>query len=294
MRLIHCVLVYVANGQCSLHSAARLSDLECLQTIENLEELNKHGSNALHSALQGEDQNQKLIDTVSFLLEHGLSVELVNHNGYLPAHALYRNAHLTEDKKVETLKVLKDYGPVPSSLPWAPVFGTFGVLPPPKMSTKLQAAATYFSLFPEERTVTCQQCPACAEDRTSSDTMRLAKALEMSDEKIKALETLNIEISEREKEITRRSAMFQQDTDEKQRLNEAVIRTSKTEISDLTTKLRDVTRAISEKSERINHQKEIIDELNKQVEDLNQQIRVQKGMYRVENTKRKISYGYPI
>lgn len=279
MRLIHCILVYVANGQCSLHSAARSSDLECLQTLKHLEELNEHGSNALHSALQGEDQNQKLLDTVSFLLERGLSVELVNQNGYLPAHALYRNAHLSEDKKVEILKVLKDYGPVPNSLPWAPVFGTFGVLPPPKMSAKLQAAATYFSLFPDERTVKCQQCPTCVDNRASSDTVRLEKALEMSDEKIKALETRNIEISERERELSRRNALHQQDADEKQRMSEAIIKTSKSEITELTTKLRDATRTIGEKSERINQQKESIDELIKQVDDLNQQLRVQNGMF---------------
>ena len=278
MRLIHCVLVYIVNGQCSLHPAARSSDLDCLKTVQNLEELNEHGSNALHSALQGEDQNQQLLDTVSFLLERGVSVELVNQNGYLPAHALYRNAHLSEDRKVEILKVLKDYGPIPSSLPWAPVFGTFGVLPPPKMSKKLQAAATYFSLFPDERTVICKQCPTCVDNQASSDTMRLERALEVSDEKIKALEIENLEISERENELSRQNAIQQQEFNEKQRLSEETSKSSKIEIAELTTKLREATRTISEKSERINQHKENIDELTKQVDDLNEQLRIQNGM----------------
>ena len=45
---------------------------------------------------------------------------------------------------------MRPYGPVPDGLPWINAFGYVGVMPPPKMSTRLQAAATFYSLFPVE------------------------------------------------------------------------------------------------------------------------------------------------
>ena len=74
----------------------------------------------------------------------------MNKNGFLPAHALYRNDKITEDDKLSILALMRPYGPVPNSLPWISAFGYVGVMPPPKMSPRLQAAATFYSLFPIE------------------------------------------------------------------------------------------------------------------------------------------------
>ena len=76
--------------------------------------------------------------------------QVVNKNGFLPAHALYRNDKITEDDKLSILALMRPYGPVPNGLPWISVFGYVDVMPPPKMSPRLQAAATFYSLFPIE------------------------------------------------------------------------------------------------------------------------------------------------
>ena len=50
-------------------------DLECIQKLDNFDELNEHGSNALHSALQGDNENGQMESVVKSLLEKGVSVE---------------------------------------------------------------------------------------------------------------------------------------------------------------------------------------------------------------------------
>jgi len=166
-------LFTLALSQCTLHEAARQANLECIQELDSFDELNEHGSNALHSALQGNNENGQVESVVKSLLEKGVSVEVVNKNGFLPAHALYRNDKITEDDKLSILALMRPYGPVPDALPWINAFGYVGVMPPPKMSTRLQAAATFYSLFPVE----VKEDPI-AEEKVECNTEESDKLLE--------------------------------------------------------------------------------------------------------------------
>jgi len=144
----HYLIGIVLGQQFTLHQSARNADLSCLDEISDWSVLNEHGSNALHSALQGDNENGQMAEMVAQLLDKGVSTDLVNANGFLPAHALYRNALISEEDKLTILAKMAEYGAVPASLPWLSAFG-LKAIPPPKMSLKLQAAATFYSLFPE-------------------------------------------------------------------------------------------------------------------------------------------------
>ena len=100
--------------------------------------------------------------------------KVVNKNGFLPAHALYRNDKITEDDKLSILALMRPYGPVPDALPWINAFGYVGVMPPPKMSTRLQAAATFYSLFPLE----IKEDPIAEEEEVECNTEESDKLLE--------------------------------------------------------------------------------------------------------------------
>ena len=69
------LLFTLALSQCTLHEAARQANLECIQELDSFDELNEHGSNALHSALQGNNENGQIENVVKSLLEKGVSVE---------------------------------------------------------------------------------------------------------------------------------------------------------------------------------------------------------------------------
>ena len=255
-------LIGIVLGQqqqpCTLHQAARNADLSCIGESANWSELNEHGSNALHSALQGDNGNGQMLDVVTLLLEQGVSVELVNANGFLPAHALYRNAKITEEEKLTILAKMKDYGPVPSALPWVSAFG-LPAMPPPKMSHKLQAAATFYSLFPEYSTPLSTQDHGTTLTQCDDEKEELTQ-LAANFEKVKtdAEETqarLGDEINQLKIEIGKLSEPKPEKVCDTTDLDSHIVA--------LETALKDAQNALNDKMTEIEQQAVTIDELKK-------------------------------
>lgn len=247
--------------QCTLHQAARHADLSCIGEIVNWGELNEHGSNALHSALQGDNGNGQMLNVVTILLERGVSVELVNSNGFVPAHALYRNAKITEEDKLTILAKMKDYGPVPSTLPWVSAFG-LPAMPPPKLSHKLQAAATFYSLFPEYSAPVNTPGQATGDIAQCDDEQARAELTQLASnfEKVKAdaEETqarLGAEINELTVEIGKLSKPKPEKVCDTTKLDSRIVA--------LETALKDAQNTLNDKMTEMEKQAEAIDELKK-------------------------------
>ena len=126
-------------------NGAMNGDIECvMEYIENDGDVNtiskNKGNNALHMALNGHDPVQ-MKAIVAYLLKNEIDMNAENDDGFQPAHYLYKNENLDEDSKIEIIKQLCSYGPLPLSRGPA----LFYVLPSASLPTSYMRAINFCS-----------------------------------------------------------------------------------------------------------------------------------------------------